>query len=109
MDGHCVYLNSDAFNGRLPGGRSWMRIDLAKAASQKGFDLAALGTNGPSQDPSQVLDYLRGAGRATKVGTETVRGIKTTHYRVTVDLQQAKAAARTRRVEGSRSGSSSTR
>jgi hypothetical protein len=95
MDGHSVYVNSDAFNGRLPGGRSWMRIDLAKAARQKGFDLAALGTNGPSQDPSQVLDYLRGAGRATKVGSATVRGAKTTHYRTTVDLRRAKAKSTT--------------
>jgi hypothetical protein len=95
MDGHAVYLSSDAFAGRLPGGRSWMRIDLAKAARQKGFDLAALGTNGPSQDPSQVLEYLRGAGRAKKVGTETVRGAKATHYRVTVDLRKAKARSAT--------------
>jgi hypothetical protein len=95
MDGHAVYLSSDAFAGRLPGGRSWMRIDLAKAARQKGFDLAALGTNGPSQDPSQVLEYLRGAGRAEKVGSETVRGARTTHYRVTVDLRKAKARSAT--------------
>jgi pyruvate/2-oxoglutarate dehydrogenase complex dihydrolipoamide acyltransferase (E2) component len=95
MDGHSVYLNSDAFNGRLPGGRSWMKIDLAKAARQKGFDLAALGTNGPSQDPSQVLDYLRGAGRAKKVGTETVRGVKTTRYRIIANLRRAKARSTT--------------
>jgi hypothetical protein len=95
MDGRSVYLSSDVFKGRLPGKRSWMKIDLAKAARQKGFDLAALGTNGPSQDPSQVLDYLRGAGRATQVGTETVRGVKTTHYRATADLRRAKAKSTT--------------
>lgn len=94
-DGHAVYLTSPIFDGRLPGKRSWMRIDLAQAAKEKGLDLSALGTNGPSQDPSQVLDYLSGAGPAKKVGTETVRGAKATHYRVTVDLRQAKAKSAT--------------
>ncbi|HET6510533.1 MAG TPA: hypothetical protein VFG42_27300 [Baekduia sp.] len=95
MDGHAVYLSSPAFAGRLQGGRSWMRIDLAKAARQKGFDLSSLGTNGPSQDPSQVLDYLRGAGPVKKLGTAKVRGTETTHYRVTVDLRRAKAKSST--------------
>lgn len=89
-DGHAVYLSSDLFKGRLPGKKSWMKIDLAKAAKQRGFDLSGLGSNGPSQDPSQVLDYLRGASNVKKIGTETIRGAKTTHYRVTADLKRAK-------------------
>jgi len=96
MDGKSVYLTSDAFKGRLPGGKSWMRIDLAEAAKTSNFDLSAFGTNGPSQDPSQVLDYLAGAGKASKTGTETVRGKKTTRYRITADLKQAKARTATK-------------
>ncbi len=92
MDGHAVYLSSDAFAGRLPGQKSWMKIDLAKAARQQGFDLSSLGTNGPSQDPAQVLDYLAGAGKAKKVGTAKVRGVATTRYRVTADLKKARSA-----------------
>lgn len=91
MDGHAVYLTSDAFKGRLPGGKSWMKIDLAQAAKTKNFDLSAFGTNGPSQDPSQVLDYLAGAKKVKTAGTETVRGTKATRYRVTVDLRRAQA------------------
>lgn len=94
MDGKAVYLTSDLFKGRLPGGKSWMKIDLAEAAKTANFDLSAFGTNGPSQDPSQVLDYLAGAGEAKKAGTDTVRGVKTTRYRATVDLERAKARAK---------------
>jgi hypothetical protein len=90
-DGRAVYVASDAFKNRLPGKRSWMKIDLAKAAKAEGFDLSALGTNGPSQDPAQVLDYLHGAGPAKRVGTAKVRGVATTHYRVEADLERAVA------------------
>jgi hypothetical protein len=96
MDGHSVYLTSDAFKGRLPGGKSWMKINLAQAAKVNNFDLSAFGTNGPSQDPSQVLDYLVGAGKAQKAGTEDVRGTATTRYRVTVDLNRAKARSKSK-------------
>jgi hypothetical protein len=91
MDGRSIYLTSELFTNRLPGKRSWMRIDLAEAAKTKGFDLSALGTNGPSQDPAQILAYLHGAGASKKVGTEKVGGVDTTHYRVTVDLKKARA------------------
>jgi hypothetical protein len=35
------------------------------------------------------LDYLRGAGVATRVGTAKVNGVATTRYRVQVDLKRA--------------------
>jgi hypothetical protein len=91
MDGHSIYLTSKLFTNRLPGKKSWMKINLAEAAKTKGFDLSALGTNGPSQDPAQVLAYLKGAGAAEKVGTEEVAGVPTTHYKVVVDLKKARA------------------
>jgi hypothetical protein len=91
MDGRSIYVTSKLFANRLPGKKSWMRINLAKAAKTEGFDLSALGTNGPSQDPAQILAYLKGAGVSKKVGTEKVGGVATTHYRVTVDLKKARA------------------
>ncbi len=40
------------------------------------------------------MDYLRGIGSdVTEVGTEQVRGDETTHYKGTVDLEEAAAAA----------------
>jgi len=101
MDGDSVYLTSDAFKGRLPGGKSWMKIDLVEAAKVSNFDLSAFGTNGPSQDPSQVLDYLVGAQKVRKAGTESVRGTKATHYRVSIDLNRAKARSSSKTAKAS--------
>jgi hypothetical protein len=96
MDGRSVYLTNKLFTNRLPGKKSWMKIDLRKAAKTSGFDLSALGTNGPSQDPTLVLSYLHGAGPAKALGTATIHGTKTTHYSADVDLTKAEAAAGTK-------------
>jgi hypothetical protein len=89
--GHVIYMRSKLFEKELPGGKSWLKIDLDKAAAHEGLDLKSLGTDGPSQDPAQLLDYLRGAGKSTKLSTEEVRGVKTTRYHVDVDPQKALA------------------
>ena len=71
-----VYVTSDAFKGKLPGGKTWMKLDLDAAAKSQGIDLSALtGGGGATQDPTQVLDYLKGAGTSTKVGDETINGV----------------------------------
>jgi hypothetical protein len=84
-----LYLRSPLFAGKLPGGKSWMKIDLAVAARTPGLDLDALGASGPSQDPAQGLDYLQGAGAAKRLGVAKINGVATTHYRVQVDLKRA--------------------
>jgi hypothetical protein len=92
ITGHTVYVSSDAFKGKLPGGKSWMKLDLDAAAKSQGIDLSALtGGSGAEQDPTQVLQYLKGAGTSTKVGDETVNGVPTTHYHAVIDLKKAAA------------------
>ena len=40
-------------------------------------------------DPSQFVDFLRAVSASTKrVGTQTVRGVQTTHYRALIDLDR---------------------
>lgn len=87
--GHTVYMTSDAFKGKLPGGKNWMKLDIDAAAKSQGIDLSALTGTGTPQDPSQVLDYLKGAGTSTKVGEETINGVATTHYHAVIDLEKA--------------------
>ncbi|HKA92303.1 MAG TPA: hypothetical protein VKE97_00770 [Acidimicrobiia bacterium] len=64
----------------VPEGKEWLQLDPA-----------VFGTSEVVQrDPSSSLDALRGAtGRVTRVGTDEVRGVDTTHYRVTLDLAKA--------------------
>jgi hypothetical protein len=55
-----------------------------------------LGSNALSQfssgDPTQALSYLRGASKDVKaVGTETINGVKATHYVGTIDTATALA------------------
>jgi hypothetical protein len=84
-----LYLRSPLFAGKLPGGKSWLKIDVAEASRVPGLNLDALGVSGPSQDPAQGLDYLQGAGMARRLGAAKVNGVATTHYLVQVDLKRA--------------------
>jgi hypothetical protein len=86
IDNKVIYMHSDLFS-QLPGGKRWMKVDLAAEAAKQGIDLDALGA-GTTQDPAAALDYLKGAGTSRKVGTATVNGTRTTQYHVDVDLRK---------------------
>jgi hypothetical protein len=90
IDGKVLYIGGDTFAKQLPGGKKWVKLDLAKEASKQGIDLDSLG-GGATQDPAGVLDYLKGAGTSRKVGTATVNGTQTTRYHAEVDLRKAAA------------------
>jgi hypothetical protein len=83
-----VHLNGRAFGTELPSGKSWVKIDLQKALSSLGVSLPELEAGG-NQSPTEALAQLRGSKDAEQVGTETVDGVRTTHYRVKVDLEEA--------------------
>ncbi|MBV8388123.1 MAG: hypothetical protein JO155_15140 [Acidimicrobiia bacterium] len=86
-----------ALAAALPQGKSWVKVDLATAGRSVGSDFSALTQNGAS-DPTQSLDFLRGASDSvSRVGTEDIRGTPTTHYRVVVDLDKAADASPTAR------------
>jgi hypothetical protein len=91
--GHTIYMTSDLFKQVLPGGKTWIKLDLDAAAKDQGIDLSALtgAGGGATQDPTQALEYLKGAGKSTTVGDETVNGVETTHYHVDVDLEKVGA------------------
>jgi hypothetical protein len=88
-DGHSVvYVNVPALASVLPGGATWIKADVEKAASLAGSDFGQLlGLSG--QGPAQTLELLRGAGTVVKVGSDSIDGANVTHYRATVDLKQA--------------------
>jgi hypothetical protein len=87
--GTVLYMRSDVFRqAGLPAGKEWVRLDLAKLAQQQGIDLGSLAASNPS--PSGGLAYLRGSGgQVEEVGRERVRGVETTHYETTIDLERA--------------------
>ena len=90
--GNVLYMQSPVFaQAGLAGRQEWVKLDLQKLAQQRGVDLSSLVNASPT--PTSALTYLRGARDVKKIGTETVAGTKTTHYRVTVDLERAAGRA----------------
>jgi len=90
IDGDTVYQKfPPELAARLPGGKQWLKYSLKDLQESQGG--AAAGT---SNDPTQSLTFLRGiSGEVTEVGKEDVRGDEATHYKATIDLQKAAAAA----------------
>jgi hypothetical protein len=83
-----LYMGSPLFEGKLPGGAKWMKLDLAKVESSLGIDVQSLSSG--QSNPTEFLQYLRGSGGSvTAAGRERVRGVETTRYEGTVDLERA--------------------
>ena len=83
-----LFMKSPLFQSQpgFPKGKEWVEIDVEKAAKSMGVDLGSIRDVGPRS----ALSFLRGSdGKPKKVGKETVRGVVTTHYSATVDLQAA--------------------
>ncbi len=81
-----VYLRTNAIPtlARATGGKPWVKLDVSR--EMDAFGLSSLPT---ATDPSQFVDYLRAVSAKTKpLGTLTVRGVKTTGYQATVDLDR---------------------
>lgn len=83
-----MYLKSSLFAALLPAGKSWLKLDLAKAGAAQGLNLNTL----LSQDPTQLLTALQSLKGATRVGSEQVDGVSTTQYRARIDLSKLPAA-----------------
>jgi hypothetical protein len=72
----------------IPGGKEWIKFDFAKLGTQEGFDLQQI-MQLSGTDPSQSLDLLRAASADFReVGGEEIRGVSTTHYKGTADLEK---------------------
>ncbi len=81
-----VYLRTTAIPAleRATGGKPWVKLDVR--GEMGSFGLSSLPT---ATDPTQFVDYLRAvSSNTTPLGTQTVRGVSTNGYRVTVDLDR---------------------
>jgi hypothetical protein len=92
VTGNVLYLRSRVFaQAGISGAQQWVKLDLGKLAQQRGLDLSSLVNASPT--PASALAYLKGTKDVRKVGSESVQGVDTTHYRVNVDLRRAAARA----------------
>jgi hypothetical protein len=86
-----VYLDASALGGFLPRQASWVSIDLGTLAEQSGQALDDL-QDEFGIDPTDIARSLIDTESATEVGVDTIDGVETKHYEVTVDLAAALAA-----------------
>lgn len=87
QSGLVTYMRGAMFS-EVPGvGDEWLKMDMGEITKNQGVDISQLAQS--NNNPSDQLDMLRNAGDATEVGTDTIRGVETTHYRATIDLEKA--------------------
>lgn len=86
---YVVYLRLGSLAAQLPAGKHWVALDVSKLGKWAGLDLGTL-LSGSRLQPGDVLGMLGAEGaKVSKVGSDTVDGTATTHYRVTVDTAKA--------------------
>lgn len=76
-----------------PSVSKWMKVDLKRKLEKQLSSLEPEFQAVISRSPIDSLALLRGSRHAKKLGAETVDGMRTTHYGVTVDAEQAFAKA----------------
>lgn len=95
-----------ALASKIPGGKPWLKVDVSKAASSSGVPgLSSLAGSPGSNDPSQLLQYLRAvSGSISNQGSEQVGGVQTTHYRATISLDKVPDALPAAQRKAARQG-----
>jgi hypothetical protein len=85
-----MYVNGGAEAAGEMDGKSWIKFDMSKAgAGQEANPLAGAGGTA-EQNPAAQSTFLTEAEDVREVGTETVDGVKTTHYQGTATLDALK-------------------
>ncbi len=81
-----IYIHFPGLDQVIPDAKPWVRMDLGEVSAQQGLDPDLLGQFGQS-DPTQLLAWLQATGTSvSEVGSETVRGVPTTRFSASVEL-----------------------
>jgi hypothetical protein len=87
-----MYIGGNAELAKEMDGKKWMKFDLSSLGKDGGLGATAPGAGQADQNPASMSSFLNGAKNVKKVGTETVDGVKTTHYAGDVTLAELKAS-----------------
>jgi hypothetical protein len=87
------------------GGKEWAKFDILKVSEALGIDPVLARAQQQQGDPVMSLQYMRSVSDdVEQIGTETIRGVETTHYRATIDLRKyVDLVPREKREEAERS------
>ncbi|MCD9876210.1 DUF1396 domain-containing protein [Streptomyces guryensis] len=90
--GKAMYIGGNASLAKEMNGKSWIKFDMSKLGAGKGLATDQLGGGQADQNPAANSTFLTGSKDVKKVGTETVGGVRTTHYEGTVTVDDLKAS-----------------
>ena len=82
-----LYMKMPALTAKS--GKPWIGIPLDKLKESSGLDLKSMEDQGSQGDPALNAKMLTASKDVRSVGTETVGGVSTTHYRGTFNLRDA--------------------
>ena len=81
-----TYVKLGFLAGQIPGGKQWVKLDFSKLGKSAGVDFSRL-LSGSQFEPTDLLAMLKSEGaKIRKLGSATLDGAATTHYRVTIDV-----------------------
>lgn len=86
-----MYIGASGFGEMFGAETPWISADLDVLAEQAGVSLDELRAE-TFIDPTETARLLLDADGVTEIGTETIDGVETKHFQVTVDLAGALAA-----------------
>jgi hypothetical protein len=87
VDGLTIYMKlPESMGAEVPDGKEWFRLDMGKALKGSGIDMSAFMNGGA--DPAGQMQQLKAMGDISKVGTEDIDGVQTTHYKGEIDLHK---------------------
>lgn len=89
---NAMYIGAGAQAAKQMHGKSWIKFDLSTLGMDKELNTDQLGAGQANQNPAQESTFLTGSKHVTKVGTETVDGVKTTHYKGDITLADMRAS-----------------
>jgi hypothetical protein len=91
--GERAILLGDAFYAKVPqqlaqftGGKPWVKFSISQASQQTGINLDSVIKRA---NPAEQTKIFTGSKDARRVGSESIDGVKTTHYQGTLTPEQA--------------------
>ncbi|MEV8032801.1 DUF1396 domain-containing protein [Streptomyces sp. NPDC086182] len=86
--GKAMYVGGGAQAAKDMGGKHWIKFDMSALGADKELSADRLGGGAADKNPAAESSFLTGSKDVKKVGTETVDGVRTTHYKGKVTLDE---------------------
>ncbi|MFA1549196.1 hypothetical protein [Actinomadura chokoriensis] len=87
--GDVLYAKVPQLAQFVSGGKPWLKIDVNQVSQRTGFDVRGLVDQVQKVDPAEQTKMFTGSKDVRRVGTESVDGVRTTHYAGTVTVDDA--------------------